>query len=77
MTVFSLGPGGVVVRASFLVLSLSMFFVATAAQGQDPLVPGPGLLPPVEVGPVTYIVCLLYTSPSPRDAHESRMPSSA
>ena len=24
-----------------------------------------------------YIVCLLYTSPSPRDAHESRMPSSA
>ena len=27
----------------------------------------------------TYLVmpCLLYTSPSPRDAHESRMPSSA
>ena len=24
-----------------------------------------------------YIDCLLYTSPSPRDAHESRMPSSA
>ena len=24
-----------------------------------------------------YMVCLLYTSPSPRDAHESRMPSSA
>ena len=24
----------------------------------------------------TYL-CLLYTSPSPRDAHESRMPSSA
>ena len=24
-----------------------------------------------------YNVCLLYTSPSPRDAHESRMPSSA
>ena len=23
------------------------------------------------------ILCLLYTSPSPRDAHESRMPSSA
>ena len=23
------------------------------------------------------IFCLLYTSPSPRDAHESRMPSSA
>ena len=25
----------------------------------------------------TYKTCLLYTSPSPRDAHESRMPSSA
>ena len=24
-----------------------------------------------------YKGCLLYTSPSPRDAHESRMPSSA
>ena len=24
-----------------------------------------------------YHNCLLYTSPSPRDAHESRMPSSA
>ena len=24
-----------------------------------------------------YCNCLLYTSPSPRDAHESRMPSSA
>ena len=24
-----------------------------------------------------YVDCLLYTSPSPRDAHESRMPSSA
>ena len=42
-----------------------------------------------EVGPIKYIaefvygeqadsnICLLYTSPSPRDAHESRMPSSA
>ena len=30
------------------------------------------------VGPVHHdIRCLLYTSPSPRDAHESRMPSSA
>ena len=25
----------------------------------------------------TLSTCLLYTSPSPRDAHESRMPSSA
>ena len=27
--------------------------------------------------PIVPITCLLYTSPSPRDAHESRMPSSA
>ena len=26
---------------------------------------------------VLTVDCLLYTSPSPRDAHESRMPSSA
>ena len=26
---------------------------------------------------MTSQICLLYTSPSPRDAHESRMPSSA
>ena len=27
--------------------------------------------------PELFKFCLLYTSPSPRDAHESRMPSSA
>ena len=26
---------------------------------------------------IQSLACLLYTSPSPRDAHESRMPSSA
>ena len=26
---------------------------------------------------INTMTCLLYTSPSPRDAHESRMPSSA
>ena len=30
-----------------------------------------------EVGPVKYIACLLYTSPSPRDRQKYRMPSSA
>ena len=29
------------------------------------------------LGICTHFPCLLYTSPSPRDAHESRMPSSA
>ena len=36
----------------------------------------------IDKGEFVFIVgnsgsCLLYTSPSPRDAHESRMPSSA
>ena len=32
----------------------------------------------LEIGSFTgFSACLLYTSPSPRDAHESRMPSSA
>ena len=30
-----------------------------------------------EDGKQTYMVCLLYTSPSPRDKRQSRMPSSA
>ena len=40
------------------------------------------MLGPNGAGKTTLIsiicgICLLYTSPSPRDAHESRMPSSA
>ena len=31
----------------------------------------------MEQGVNVFENCLLYTSPSPRDAHESRMPSSA
>ena len=32
----------------------------------------------IEIGPISVeIACLLYTSPSPRDVEESRMPSSA
>ena len=30
-----------------------------------------------EVGATVFILCLLYTSPSPRDIRRSRMPSSA
>ena len=33
----------------------------------------PGMLPVIN----EYCVCLLYTSPSPRDKRQSRMPSSA
>ena len=31
----------------------------------------------IDTETLTSTSCLLYTSPSPRDAHESRMPSSA
>ena len=31
----------------------------------------------VDLGKATAMICLLYTSPSPRDVEESRMPSSA
>ena len=34
-------------------------------------------IPSTIAGKVDSLACLLYTSPSPRDAHESRMPSSA
>ena len=29
------------------------------------------------IAPFVYLICLLYTSPSPRDTERSRMPSSA
>ena len=35
------------------------------------------LVAAVAVGTIIGFICLLYTSPSPRDVEESRMPSSA
>ena len=43
----------------------------------DPLDSTSRILDPRIVGDEHYRVCLLYTSPSPRDVEESRMPSSA
>ena len=44
-----------------------------------PLIAAPWLCIPVAIGEAVllYIICLLYTSPSPRDRTRSRMPSSA
>ena len=38
---------------------------------------GEGVTRNAVIGKAHRMGCLLYTSPSPRDAHESRMPSSA
>ena len=50
-------------------------------QGLDLIEIAANANPPVckimDMGKFKYDACLLYTSPSPRDAHESRMPSSA
>ena len=43
----------------------------------DPTVPQLADIKTAVSEAVTNCICLLYTSPSPRDAHESRMPSSA
>ena len=50
--------------------------VVTAMSGPR-VNPFPGLLAVEESLPDLALVCLLYTSPSPRDATLSRMPSSA
>ena len=38
---------------------------------------GRGIIPVLKTPDDQYILCLLYTSPSPRDQRGSRMPSSA
>ena len=69
---------GVVLGMVFMIGSIAYaLFVEGAAGGFGNFVSAPsfgivfgGML-------ASVMVCLLYTSPSPRDAHESRMPSSA
>ena len=58
-----------------LLLLLLLVLTATACEGDYTIVSqNPGETVYVEVEVPT---CLLYTSPSPRDVEESRMPSSA
>ena len=44
---------------------------------QEPSITGSFPNPKLDDSTTCFQDCLLYTSPSPRDAHESRMPSSA
>ena len=58
-------------------LAVASLAVACAAHAQDyPNKPIRIIIPSTPGGGTDYI-CLLYTSPSPRDVEESRMPSSA
>ena len=68
----------------FLVISLIFAFITVQVHAQEQERPSSGAMMidvPVRVLSlglsVVSTACLLYTSPSPRDAHESRMPSSA
>ena len=45
--------------------------------GDEGVLSDAGMIPMPKSERAKYKSCLLYTSPSPRDAHESRMPSSA
>ena len=72
------------VAAALFGLAYSSFVVAegaqqlSAEQSARPLSAFFGLDNKLPFGAnVLCLGCLLYTSPSPRDAHESRMPSSA
>ena len=55
------------------ILDLSTEEIVNTAKRTGAQVKGPIPLPTR----IERYTCLLYTSPSPRDAHESRMPSSA
>ena len=57
----------------FIGTSISLFFLVQLARTFDPIY----LIYALLSGYGFAWICLLYTSPSPRDAHESRMPSSA
>ena len=64
----------------FVIYSLAIFaFLAGALWGQEQRVESASSVSTLVVsnGLVLFGICLLYTSPSPRDLSTSRMPSSA
>ena len=85
VTVFVIGAGG---TGSQVVTGLARMGMALQALGHPGLhvtVFDPDTVTEANIGRQLFSeaetglnkACLLYTSPSPRDAHESRMPSSA
>ena len=63
------GPGEVLVKVAYCGICHSDLSLISGAF--------PAALPVVTQGHEASGTCLLYTSPSPRDVEESRMPSSA
>ena len=74
LTVITLAPSILVMVTSFarIVIVLSLLRTALGTQGAPPnsVMVSLALF-------LTFFICLLYTSPSPRDQRGSRMPSSA
>ena len=61
-------------------LYASAVYDALRSMGHDNCVLPPGisaLIPGQKLAGEIFTICLLYTSPSPRDRQKSRMPSSA
>ena len=75
------GPNGAgkstAMKAIFGMLDLSEGTVSVAGENMEKLKPQERVIKGMGFVPQTNNVCLLYTSPSPRDGLLSRMPSSA
>ena len=56
---------------------IERLLIAVLADGHLLVEGAPGLAKTKAIKTLSYGICLLYTSPSPRDTRSSRMPSSA
>ena len=74
LAIFSCANGEVVAQDPLELLENSMVSVVEAV---EPSVVSIARIPLENVGRMSNMGCLLYTSPSPRDLSTSRMPSSA
>ena len=74
----AIGVGGVIAFAHIGILGHLINHEEPSPQPPVVHLPnGPYSSYKVQAGKDGYTICLLYTSPSPRDVEESRMPSSA
>ena len=68
---------GINIKAFGLAITFgSLLMIGVRSLQNNYYIPDDRILNP-EIYLEAFMGCLLYTSPSPRDAHESRMPSSA